>query len=293
MELPNNLNLPFFAYGIFKKGELAFLSIMDLVKDIDERASVKGILYLRDGLPILDPNLDQYDQAQVVGSLIHFKNNHSIEAYERINRLEPDKQYEWMETKTKQKEKCNYLIGIKPKIGSVEDDYGWNGKDDPLFTDALKVIRKVLDNNRGFDKGFKPMFKLQMAYLLLWSAIERYASLRYHLGGKSWNKIKHIKDDDIFKELLHENVEENVGQYRRVQRADRPTEHYELNPKKPKESLEYYYQIRNNISHRGKGAVNPDHKIVEKSLHELLNIFDRALRNAFEISSKFNVSQGR
>ena len=220
---PNNTKLPFFAYGIFGKGELAFLSIMDLVKDVDGSASVKGHLRLRDGLPILNSDLDPDDQADVVGSLIYFKDNHSIEAYERINRLEPDKQYIWMETETKQNIKCNYLIGKDPMKGSVPADEGWNGKDDPLFTDALEVIEETLDDNKGLDRGFKPMFKLQMAYLLLWSAIERYASLRYHIGGKPWDKIKHIADDDIFKELLHENVEENVGQYRQVQRADDPT----------------------------------------------------------------------
>jgi hypothetical protein len=288
MELPKNPNLPFFAYGIFKKGELAFLSIMDLVKDV-KLASVKGELRLRDGLPIL--NLK--DQAQVEGSLIYFKDNHSVEAYEIINGLEPDKQYIWMETEPKQNIKCNYLVGKSPMKGSVEDQYGWDGKNDPLFTDALKVIRKTLDDNRGRDEDIESMFKLQMAYLLLWSAIERYASLRYRLGSDAWQKIKRIAQEDIFKKLLHENVEMDVEQYRQVQRADDPTEDYKLNPNKPKESLLYYYQVRNNISHRGKGAKIKDHPIVEKSLHELLNIFEGILCNAFEISSNFNISQDR
>ena len=119
--------------------------------------------------------------------------------------------------------------------------------------------------------------------------IERYASLRYRLGHEAWQKIKQIADDPKFKELLHENVEMDVEQYRQVQRADDPTKDYKLNPKKLIESLLYYYQVRNNISHRGKGNIYPDHKIVGESLNELLIIFRGLLDNAFKISSNFKI----
>jgi len=70
-----------------------------------------------------------------------------------------------------------------------------------------------------------------------------------------------------------------------VQRADRPTDHYELTPDDPRNSLNYYYQIRSNITHRGKGVVR-DHDIVRASLKELLEIFTELVRAAFESSSK-------
>jgi len=122
MELPKDTNLPFFAYGIFKKGELAFLSIMDFVEKIDESESVKGQLLLRDGLPILNPYLDPITPEKVEGNLIYFKDNHSKEAYGIINDLEPDNQYGWKETKTKKNIKCNYLIGKSPTKGTVKDE---------------------------------------------------------------------------------------------------------------------------------------------------------------------------
>ena len=134
--------------------------------------------------PILDPT----DQSQVKGSLIYFKDNNVIEAYERINHLEPEKHYKWMETKTNKNIKCNYLIGKYLEIGIEENspldsDYPWEGKEDPLFTDALDVIQETLEDNRNV-VSFQAMFKLQMAYLLLWSAIERYAHFAITLGVK-------------------------------------------------------------------------------------------------------------
>jgi hypothetical protein len=93
------------------------------------------------------------------------------------------------------------------------------------------------------------MFRLQMAYLLLWSSIERYASLRYHLGDRAVDKVMQIADDPRFAQLL----KRRVSRKHRVQRADRPEDHYELNPDDARKSLNYYYQIRSNITHRGKG----------------------------------------
>lgn len=272
---PNDSNLPFFAYGVFRKGELGFLSISELVDKVVEPVSVKGGLLLRDGLPIIDPQGD----SSVPGSMITFKEGHQREAYERINRLEPDRQYRWEETST-QRIQCNYLVGRSPRKGSVPADEGWNGKNDPLFTAALEVVQESLKAHADFDWNLKPMFRLQMAYLLLWSSIERYASLRYHLGNRAIEKVMQITDDLQFAQLL----KQRVSRKHRVQRADQPQDHYELDPDDPKKSLNYYYQIRSNITHRGKGVVR-DHEIVRDSLKELVEIFTDLLRTAFESSS--------
>jgi hypothetical protein len=228
---PNDFNLPFFAYGVFRKGELGFLSISELVDKVEEPVSVKGSLLLRDGLPIINPQ----GGSSVPGSLITFKKGHQREAYERINRLEPDRQYRWEETST-QRIQCNYLVGRSPHKGSVPADEGWSGKNDPLFTAALEVVQESLKAHADFDWNLKPMFRLQMAYLLLWPSIERYASLRYHLGDRTVDKVMQIADDPQFDQLL----KQQVGRKHRVQRADRPQDHYELNPDDPRKSLNYY-----------------------------------------------------
>jgi len=95
------------------------------------------------------------------------------------------------------------------------------------------------------------------------------------------DKIMQIADDPHFGQLL----KRRVNRKHRVQRADRPQDHYELNPDDPKKSLNYYYQIRSNITHRGKAVVR-DHQIVRESLKELLEIFTNFLQMSFESSSK-------
>lgn len=276
MNLPDDPSLPFIAYGVFRKGELGYLSIADLVEVIEEPVSVRGRLYLRDGLPVLDVT----SGSTVEGTLIHFRPGSSREAYERINRIEPDKQYRW-ETVQAAQTQCNCLAGKSPRKGSVPADEGWNGRNDPLFTSAIDVIAETLDANAEFDWDLRPMFRLQMAYLLLWSAIERYASLRYHLGDRVVEKVTQLAADPVFAHLL----QRHVSRTHRVQRADRPSDQCTLDPSHPAKSLSYYYQIRSNITHRGKAVVR-DHETVRESLRELLCIFRHLLAAAFDESAK-------
>jgi hypothetical protein len=272
---PNDIKLAFFAHGVFRRGELGFLSISDLVDRVVKPVFVRGSLLLRDGLPLIDP----HGGSSVLGSLIYFKDGHYSEAYEKINRLEPDRQYRWEET-TAQGERCNYLVGRSPRKGSVPADEGWDERNDPLFTTVLQVVQETLETNADFDWNLKPTFRLQMAYLLLWSSIERYASLRYHLGDRAVDKVMQVADDSQFAQLL----KQRVSRKHRVQRADQPQDHYELNPNDARKSLSYYYQIRSNITHRGKGVVR-DHETVRDFLKEWLDIFTGLLQTAFESSS--------
>lgn len=276
MRGPDNTDLPFFAYGVFRQRELGFLSIVDLVEAITDPFFVNGTLYIRDGLPIVNPSLG----GRVTGGLITFRKADRTEAYERINGLEPDKQYRW-ETVAIDEIECNYLVGRSPTTGSVPADEGWNGRNDPLFTSALEVVEETLKSSSQFNRDLKPMFRLQMAYLLLWSSIERYASLRYHLGNRAVEKVMQIADEPKFAELLRRHVTRT----HKIQRADKPVDHYKLDSQSPKTSLTYYYQIRSNITHRGKG-VHRDHEIVRDSLVELFDIFRELLANAFESAAK-------
>lgn len=171
----------------------------------------------------------------------------------------------------------NVLLGRSPTKGSVESEQAeWDGRSDPLFTSALAVIEETLGSSSGFEWDLKPLFRLQMAYLLLWSSIERYVSLRYHLGDKVTEKVNSLAEEAAFAHALQENVKNG----RTIFRADRPGEKIVLDPSNPRKSLGYYYQIRSNITHRGKGVVR-DHEILKDSLSELLSIFKYVLKEAF------------
>lgn len=274
MERPTNIDMPFFAYGLFRPGQLAFFQLRELVGSVSEPAQVAGRLYLRDGLPIADPN----GRGFIKGALLTFLPEQAGEAYGRIAAMEPGKHYRWDEVLI-DGVSINVLIGKSPRRGSVPcEDAEWNGWCDPLFTEALDVVEETI-KSQTFDWDLKPLFRLQMAYLLLWSSIERYVSLRYHLGKNATDKVKFLAHESAFAESLRQHVPaERIGH--RVYRADQPAGAGEvLVPELPGKAVEYYYQIRSNIVHRGKGAVR-DYELIKASLSELLLIFREVLKAA-------------
>lgn len=202
MDRPSDVTLPFFAYGIFRPGQLGFLQLKDLVDTMIQASRIRGTLLLRDGLPIVDPR----GTGSVKGVLLHFHCESAAEAYRRIAAIEPGKHYRWVETQA-QGAPANVLVGREPGKGSVPyEGKEWDVWNDPLFTSALEVVEETLSSNQEFEWNLKPLFRLQMAYLLLWSAIERYVSLRYHLGNKVTEKVKHLASEEAFRESLKKHV---------------------------------------------------------------------------------------
>ena len=270
MEHPADIDRPFFAYGLFRPGQLAFFQLRELVSKVTDPAHVAGSLLLRDGLPIID----SAGHGRVKGALVTFLPERATAAYDRISAMEPDRHYRWHEAQADGKP-ANVLVGRSPGKGSVpcEDDE-WNGWNDPLFTAALDVVEETLTSN-DFQWDLKPLFRLQMAYLLLWSSIERYVSLRYHLGDKVMEKVCQLAFEPAFAAGLLRHVRDR----REVYRADRPDQREVLDPQSPEKALAYYYQVRSNMAHRGKGVVW-DHERVLKALTELLPIFREVLKAA-------------
>ncbi len=66
-----DVDLPFFAYGMFKHGELGWLRIRDFVSRLERSAVVTGELLERDGLVILD--VQASDSAP--GMVVYFRAN--------------------------------------------------------------------------------------------------------------------------------------------------------------------------------------------------------------------------
>ncbi|MDN5851876.1 MAG: hypothetical protein L0K86_03330 [Actinomycetia bacterium] len=266
--LPTSMERPFFAYGIFQPGQLAYFQLGDSVAGW-QRVQLPGALLIRDGLPIADLRKN----GTVAGAVLTFKPGDSEHVYRRIGAMEPRKHYRW-DVVTIAGAEINLLVGRSPAKGSVPFGKAeWDGWDDPLLTTALEVVEETLDEPGVFAWDLKPLFRLQMAYLLLWSSIERYVSLRYHLGGIA--KVNRLATEQAFGRSLRQHVE---GQ-RWVFRSDEPTKRVALDPGQPAEAVRYYYQVRCNITHRGKAAV-VDHATVRRSLAELLAIFRDVLRAA-------------
>ncbi len=272
MKLPNNTKLSFFAYGLFKPGQLCFFRIKELVKNTTE-AEISGILKERDGIPLLI--LSKY--SKVKGVLLQFKEDQELNAYKRIVEIEPDEVYRWQEVRLADGIQANALLGKKHDRGSADIEHAeeWDSRSDPFFKDALEEIETVLKSNSDFRWDFKTILRLQMAYSLLWTALERYAGLRYHLGKKSTEKVYQIAEEEAFAKSLRKHV--------RVPREVYSTtnlDKYVLDPDDPLKSIKYYYQVRSNAVHRGK-AVARDFDILRSSLEELLGIFKDMLNEVW------------
>lgn len=271
---PKDSSLPFFAYGIFKPGQIAYSKIENCVKkyfayEIDYK------MLMRDGVPlIVAPRNKRYDKTK--GHLIYFKEESSKEAYEIISKSENKKLYEWKEIKLGEN-KANVLMGVNPEMGSspIESSVGdYDGRNDPYFKEAIEVVENELNDENKRWHNIHDFFKLQMSYLLLWTAIERYASLKYNCP-KIWQKWKKLSNEEVFKDSLNRNVKSK----RKVYSAEDLRE-YTLNPKKPYYSIKYYYTIRCNVAHRGKNLYTDD-EIIRQSLKELLEIFKDILEDTF------------
>jgi hypothetical protein len=275
MNLPDDTTLPFFTYGLFRPGQIGYGSIRALVETSEDRWVVQGELLERDGLPLLAEGRDE-----VLGWLLRFKPVSAVDAYTAINSIEPDRLYRWDASEVHRQGvrlQANVLMGRSPRKGSTHPEYQiWEGEKEPLFTAALDVIQKSLDRYSQFEWDLEPFFQLQMAYMLLWASIERFVSFKYHLGERVTEKVFKLAEDPVFARALHDRVKEE----RQVYRSDDPSTKAVLNRHKPKKALEYYYQIRSNITHRGKTAIQ-DHNMLRASLVELLGIFKEVLRSEF------------
>jgi hypothetical protein len=279
MMLPGQIELPFFTYGLFRPGQIGFGRLRQFVASCDAGWHTKGHLLDRDGLPVLDKGEDK-----ISGVLIRFREGDEKAAYEVVANIEPDKLYRWDTVDVQRgraRVKANVLLGRRPSRGSHPlEDEEWDGRKEPLFDAALKVVEETFEQNRQFEWDLKPLFRLQMAYMLLWTAIERFAAFKYHLGERATEKVFQMATEPAFLSGVSQLVKEK----REVIRAYDPETKVALDPAHPEKALAYYYQVRSNIAHRGKAAVR-DHEILVKSLDELLELFRRVLRDEFSSSA--------
>ena len=279
MQLPTNISLPFLAYGIFKPGELSYCSIRDFVEK-NEVTKIPGLLQERDGIPLLE----LHNEYAIEGYLLHFVAGHQDDAYNAIMDVEPSQVYKWAVIEIN-KVNANVLVGkdsaLKKGAQHIEHATVWNGKDDPCFKYGLNEVRRVLNDARSGTSGpgnkerYVELFRLQMAYMLLWSIIERFITLKYYLRiAKNVEKVKRDKfaGDQAFQDALRKHVGTDRIGSEVFSSKDVGESAERLDPDDPIGSYEYYRLLRNNIVHRGK-AFDGDLRRITVSLDELLKIF--------------------
>jgi hypothetical protein len=238
-------------------------------------AAVDGILLLRDGIPLFDPT----GCSKVNGFLLWFKPGLREPAWDAISAFEPSAQYTWTEVDAPlsgDEIRANTLKGRKPKVGTaMETVETWSASADPVFDEGLEQVRRlVLEvapdgiNPRPDDPDFwQIFFRLQSAYLLLWSAVERYTAFRFGPTVDPMERLRLLKRDPTFLEAVR-LAEPESGMV--VDSRD-PETKYHVTPDGGGKPADYYYQVRSNLSHRGKSAWQ-DAVLVYKAVTELHDI---------------------
>jgi hypothetical protein len=129
--LPDDPSLPFFAYGLLKPGELAFPQVERFVIS-EKRATAPGTLWLRDGIPLFDPEGD----GEVDGRLLWFDATRIEEAWSIVTSFEPATQYRWSVVEAhaqREREPANVLEGRQLQDGTSGENFEeWSAGRDPI-----------------------------------------------------------------------------------------------------------------------------------------------------------------
>lgn len=262
---PNNLRLPFFAYGNFKPGQLAYHRIEEYVEGEPSAEIIEHETHYRDGITYIDGKENEIFKTR--GYLIEFTNPQ--DAYDEIGNSISDKLYEWKVIKVNG-EDANALIGRKKGCGSFNNrDYiisTYDYRQDSFFNEALSLIEEII---RKFEEKnintMEDFFTFQMHYMLLWSVIERFCILSYGYFKIGENMKKFAKERPFKNKLGTITRKDDIY----------PSDYLIPQSINPRwwGSIFYYYTIRCNVVHKGKSVKSEDRNKLKDSLEELYGLF--------------------
>ncbi|MDQ4071042.1 MAG: hypothetical protein M3203_16465 [Actinomycetota bacterium] len=211
LELPPRLDLPMFDYGLLKPGEPAHDLLSDIVVGTEPATLPTGGLRVRDGLPLLDPE----GTVGVRGVVLIFTAGKEKRAYTAVCDVAPRQHYRWdmVDMRVEGRPgRVNVLRGRHPDRGSSEEWFSsWAAADDPLLRFGMAHVRRAALEHAtspfptvgGDDHGmWERFYALHAAYLLLWSAVERFTALAYGPAPPALERTWRLGDDARFRECV-------------------------------------------------------------------------------------------
>ncbi len=211
LEPPPRLDLPMFAYGPDKPDQPAHDLLRAFVAQTEAATLATGGLRVRDGQPLLDPD----GSVGVKGVLLTFDSGREKEAYATVCEVAARQHYRWDMTDMRvdgRPARVNVLRGRHPDRGSSDEWFSsWSASDDPLLRfglthvrgDALVHAGAPFPIVTGDESGtWDRFYALQSAYLLLWSAVERFTALAYGPAQPALERTWRLGDDPRFRECV-------------------------------------------------------------------------------------------
>jgi hypothetical protein len=275
LEAPKDGSKPLFVYGLLKRGELAF-GLVDGFTTRVEPAHMRGALRIRDGLPLLDIEA----HGSVDGWLLWFETSRLAEAWSVICSFEPAAQYRWDVGSARvsgEEITANVLAGRKLRAATASEPVSvWSARSDPVFTEGMAEVRRLVSETASSGVGSQPdteefwrlFFRLQAAYLLLWSIVERYTAFRFGPAIDPTRRAARLDDDEAFRAAV---LASGAKPGTVVDSRD-PERKYRL-AADGKGAAQYFYAMRSNLSHRGKSAYR-DAQLVYKATTELAAVME-------------------
>jgi len=283
LELPPRVELPVFDYGLLKPDQLAYPGLLDgLVQTTRPATLPTGGLRYRDGLPLLDPDAD----CGAEGVLMQLHPGRQRAAYDAICGFAPRQHYRWLTVSVKLDDgegvTANTLLGRHPGRGSAEECFSsWSAADDPVLRFGLHSVRSLAleparppfpalpgDNPALWDR----FFRLQSAYLLLWSIIDRFTALALGPAEAPVTRAYRLGDDPRFREAV---VAAGVAPSRKTPDSRDPQKTRRIR-EDGSGAIYSWEAVRANLSHPGKTAFQ-DGVQLRRALVELHDTFQLLL----------------
>lgn len=271
---PADPSLPLFAYGLLKPGELGWLRIRTFVAKQLSGCTATGRMLQRDGLALMAPGT-----RPVQGALLWFHQDRTPEALDTIADLEAHL-YVWDTCRvvdpTGISHEANVLHG-QSLHGAHDLEEPWSSRTDPIFQPdvGLDIVRNIATAEYGNGVARESLY-LQAAYLMVLTIVERYAAIRYGIGGDVWPKLKSLAKEEAFADALRRHVHREDS----IRRSDNPAKKATLDPANAVKSMDYYYAVRSNVTHRGKAGIG-DVERLRRCVDGLTAVFGDVLAAAF------------
>ena len=266
---PKDPLLPFIAYGSFKPNQLRYNQIKDFV-DSCEKIEITGEILDKDGIPIFvrESKYGVYYEYQAF--VITFKKGREEEAYEIICKNEPQTYYQWEVWDNR-----NLLTGKRHLRGTCHyPEYSWDFRDDPYFFEGLTAVdaisRVQIESSRPEHAHITEFFGVSSAYMLLWTIIERFCTLKYG-NLRPTEKLKRLSEEPGLRNSL---ISVRNQEDRPIVRSDSTGTKLSASQdgSNPLKTLNYYYGIRSNMVHRGKDAIT-DIGLIRSALYNVKKHF--------------------